>query len=144
MAEILRDRSLKMMMLCCGWVCKNFQTASHIYSIQTDVSSMRWKNMRIHKLTQQGLRTRLEPVYSRAGESRVSYVHSYPVQNTLLQIIFLTCLVSTMVPSGFGPYHGMWLEVTQTKCIGVIPTPWVMMLTLGLVSFPRQHKQLTP
>ncbi len=26
-----------------------------------------------------------------------------------------------MAPSGFGPYHGMWLEDTQTMCIGVIP-----------------------
>jgi len=31
-----------------------------------------------------------------------------------------------MVPSGFGPYHGMWLEDAQTKCIGIIPTPWVV------------------
>jgi hypothetical protein len=31
-----------------------------------------------------------------------------------------------MAPSGFGPYHGMWLEDAQTKNIGVIPTPWAM------------------
>jgi hypothetical protein len=54
----------------------------------------------------------------------VSYVHSYQVRNTLLRINYLTCLVSTMAPSSFGPYHGMWLEDAQTKCIGVIPTPW--------------------
>ena len=48
----------------------------------------------------------------------VSYVHSYQVQNTLLQINYLTCLVPTMASSGFGPYHGMWLEDAQTKCIG--------------------------
>ena len=37
-----------------------------------------------------------------------------------------------MAPSGFGPYHGMWLEDAQTKCMGVIPTPWVMAGALGL------------
>jgi hypothetical protein len=52
--------------------------------------------------------------------------------------------VSTMAPSGFGPYHGMWLEDAQTKCIGVIPTPWVMTHLLGLVSFHPQHQQLAP
>jgi hypothetical protein len=37
-----------------------------------------------------------------------------------------------MVLSGFGPYHGMWLEYAQTKCIGAIPTPWAMTIVLGL------------
>jgi len=44
-----------------------------------------------------------------------------------------------MAPSGFGPYHSMWLEVSQTKCIGVIPTPWVMTHALGLVSCHFLH-----
>ena len=35
----------------------------------------------------------------------------------------LTCSVSTMAPSGFGPYRGLWLEDAPTKYIGVIPTP---------------------
>ena len=74
----------------------------------------------------------------------VSYVHSYQVRNTLLRINYLTCLVSTMAPSSFGPYHGMWLEDAQTKCIGVIPAPWVMTHALGLVSFHPQHQQLAP
>jgi hypothetical protein len=74
----------------------------------------------------------------------VSYVHSYQVRNTLLQINNLTCLVSTMAPSGFGPYRGMWLEDAQTKCIGIIPTPWAMTHVLGLVSFHPQHQQLAP
>ena len=51
----------------------------------------------------------------------VSYVHSYQVRNTLLQIFFLTCLVSTMALSGFVPIHGVLTEDTKTKCIGVIP-----------------------
>ncbi len=49
-----------------------------------------------------------------------------------------------MAPSGFGPHHGMWLEDAQTKCIDVIPTPWVMTHALGLVSFHPQHQQLAP
>jgi hypothetical protein len=49
-----------------------------------------------------------------------------------------------MAPSGFGPYHGMWLEDAQTKCIGIIPTPWAMTHVLGLVSFHPQHQQLAP
>ncbi len=49
-----------------------------------------------------------------------------------------------MVPSGFGPYHGMWLEDAKSKCIGIIPTPWVMTYALGLVSFHPQHQQLAP
>ena len=47
-----------------------------------------------------------------------------------------------MDPRGFGPYHGIWLEDAQTKCIGIISTPWAMMHALGLVSFPPQHEQL--
>ena len=37
-----------------------------------------------------------------------------------------------MAWSGFGPYHGMWREYTQTKCIGAILTPWAMTIALGL------------
>ena len=84
--------------------------------------------------------TRLSCIYLRAGGSTVSYVNSYQVQNTLLRINYLTCLVSTMAPSGFGSYHCMWLEDAQTKCIGVIPIPWAMTHALGLVSFPLQHE----
>jgi len=83
---------------------------------------------------------RLNPIYSRAGGSTISYVHSYQVRNTLLRINYLTCLVSTMASSGFGPYHGMLLEDAQTKCVIVIPTPWLMTHALGLVQFPPQHK----
>ena len=70
----------------------------------------------------------------------ISYVHSYQVRNTLLRINNLTCLVSTMASSGFGPYHGMSLEDAQTKCVGIIPIPWEMTHVLGLVQFPPQHK----
>ena len=84
--------------------------------------------------------TRLNPIYSRAGGSTISYVHSYQVRNTLLRINYLTCLVSTMASSGFGPYHGMLLEDAQTKCVIIIPTPWSMTHVLGLVQFPPQHE----
>ena len=57
-----------------------------------------------------------------------------------LQVNYLTCLVSTMASSGFGPYHGMYLEDAQIKCVGVIPTPCVMTHALGLVQFPPQHE----
>jgi hypothetical protein len=70
----------------------------------------------------------------------MSYVYSYQVRNTLLQINYLTCLVSIMASSGFGLYHGMLLEDVQTKCVGVIPTPWLMTNALGLVQLPPQHK----
>jgi hypothetical protein len=39
---------------------------------------------------------------------------------------------ATMVWSGFGPYHGIWREHAQTKCIGAILTPWAMTIALGL------------
>ncbi len=39
---------------------------------------------------------------------------------------------ATMTWSGFGPYHGMWREYAQTKCIGAILTPWAMSIALGL------------
>ena len=84
--------------------------------------------------------TRLNPIYSCAGGSTISYVYSYQVRNTLLRINYLTCLVSNMVSSGFGPYHGMSLEDAQTKCVGIIPTPWTMPHALGLVQFPPQHE----
>ena len=41
--------------------------------------------------------------------------------------------VSTMASSGFGPYHGQWHVDAPTKCIGAIPTLWVMTIALGLV-----------
>ena len=55
----------------------------------------------------------------------------HPLANKLFDM-----LVSTVAPRGFGPYHGMWLEDTQTKCMGVIPTPWVMACALGLGVLP--------
>jgi hypothetical protein len=39
---------------------------------------------------------------------------------------------ATMASSGFGPYHGMWREYAQTKCIVAILTPWAMTIALGL------------
>jgi hypothetical protein len=49
--------------------------------------------------------TCLNPIYSRAGGSTISYVHSYHVRNTLLRINYLSCLVSTMASGRYGPYH---------------------------------------
>ena len=39
---------------------------------------------------------------------------------------------ATMAWSGFGPYHGMWHEYAQTKCVGAILTPWAMTIALDL------------
>ena len=93
-----------------------------------------------HRASRNKLSKRLNPIYLHAGGSAISHIHSYQVRNTLLRINYLTCLVSTMALSGFGPYHSMLLEDAQTKCIGVIPTPWLMTHALGLVQFPPQHE----
>ena len=47
--------------------------------------------------------------------------------------------MSTMVSSGFGPYHGMSLDDAQTKYLGVIPTPCAMIHALGLVQLPKMY-----
>jgi hypothetical protein len=47
---------------------------------------------------------------------------------------------ATMVWSGFGPYHGMWREYAQTKCIGAILTKWAMTIALGLGIIMPQHE----
>ena len=52
----------------------------------------------------------------------------HPLANKLFGVF-----VSTMAPSGFGPYFPLWHQHTQTKGIGVIPTPWAMTHALGLV-----------
>ena len=55
-------------------------------------------------------------------------------KHPLAKINDLVCSMSTMVPSGFGPYHGLRLEYAPpTKCIDTIPTPWVITSVLGLV-----------
>ncbi len=46
----------------------------------------------------------------------------------------------TMAKSGFGPYHGLRLDDAPTKRIGVIPTPWTMMLALGFVDILQAHE----
>jgi hypothetical protein len=46
----------------------------------------------------------------------------------------------TMVTSGFGPYHGLWLDDTPTQRIGIMLTPWTMMDALGLVKFLQAHE----
>jgi hypothetical protein len=46
-----------------------------------------------------------------------------------------------MAMSGFGLYHGLWLDDTPTK---PITTPWAMMDALGLVKILQAHEQLVP
>ena len=46
----------------------------------------------------------------------------------------------TMAKSGFGPYHGLRLDDAPTKRIGVIPTPWTMMLALGFADILQAHE----
>ncbi len=49
-----------------------------------------------------------------------------------------TCV--TMAKSGFGPYHGLWLDDAPTKSIGVIPTPWIMTSALGFIKILQVHE----
>jgi hypothetical protein len=58
-----------------------------------------------------------------------SYVELYQVSVT--QLLRKTGV--TMVTSGFGPYHGLWLDDAPTKRIGIMLTPWMMTDVLGLV-----------
>ena len=46
----------------------------------------------------------------------------------------------TMATSGFGPYHSLWLDDAPTKCIGVIPTPWMMTRALGFIDILQAHE----
>ena len=46
----------------------------------------------------------------------------------------------TMARSGFGPYHGLRRNDAQSKCIGVITTPWVMTDVVGLVKIGQAHE----
>ncbi len=46
----------------------------------------------------------------------------------------------TMARSGFGPYHGLRPDDTQSKCIGVITTPWMMMRALGFIDILQAHE----
>ncbi len=46
----------------------------------------------------------------------------------------------TMVTSGFGLYHGLWLDDIPTKRIGVIPTPWKMTRALGFIEIFQAHE----
>jgi len=45
-----------------------------------------------------------------------------------------------MATSGFGPYHGLWLDDAPTKCTGVIPTPWMMTRALGFADILQAHE----
>jgi hypothetical protein len=45
-----------------------------------------------------------------------------------------------IMTSGFGLYHGLWLDDTPTKHIGIISTPWTMMDALGLVQIHQAHE----
>jgi len=45
-----------------------------------------------------------------------------------------------MAKSGFGPYHGLWLDDVPTKRIGVIPTPWMMTRELGFIKILQVQK----
>ncbi len=60
-------------------------------------------------------------------------------KNLFANKLFLL-FAATMAWSGFGPYHGMWREYAQTKCIGAIPTPWAMTIVLGLGVITPQPK----
>ena len=59
-----------------------------------------------------------------------TYIHTRS-KNLFVNKLF-SFFAPTMAWSGFGPYHGMWCEYAQTKCICAIFTPWAMMNALGL------------
>jgi len=63
-----------------------------------------------------------------------------PGPNNLFANKLFLIFPATMASSGFGPYHGMWHEYIQTKCIGTILTPWVMTIVLGLGVTTPQHE----
>ncbi len=67
----------------------------------------------------------------------LSYVESYQVKKHL-PILRKTGV--TMVTSGFGPYHGLWLDDPPTKRVGVTPTPWTMTLALGFAEILQAHE----
>ena len=87
--------------------------------------------------------TRLRSNYSSAGNCTVSYVHSYQVQNNLFANKLFSFFAATMAWSGFGPYHCMWREYAQTKCICAILTPWAMMIALGLGAIMPRLSSIT-
>jgi hypothetical protein len=45
----------------------------------------------------------------------------------------------TMVTSGVCPYHGLWLDNTPAKHIGIMTTPWAKMRALGFVEIRHVH-----
>jgi len=49
-----------------------------------------------------------------------------------------------MVVSGFEPYHRLVHAAAPTECAGVIPTPWVMPLTLGFGAILLGGEQHVP
>jgi len=49
-----------------------------------------------------------------------------------------------MVVSGFGPYHCLVHADAQTEPVGVIPTPWAMLLTLGFGAILPEGKYHVP
>ncbi len=55
-----------------------------------------------------------------------------------------SCFPLTMAISGFGLYHCLWPDDAPAECAGITPTPWVMMPTLGFVSYDRGHELLVP
>ena len=59
-----------------------------------------------------------------------TYIHTRS-KNLFANKLFLL-FATTMAWSGFGPYHGMWHEYAQIKCLGAIPIPWAMTIALGL------------
>ncbi len=62
-----------------------------------------------------------------------SVLHTFiPISKNLFANKLFSFFAATMAWSGFGPYHGMWRDYAQTKCIGAILTPLVMTNALDL------------
>jgi hypothetical protein len=78
------------------------------------------------------LGTSLRGVLQRPLFLSSTYVEMYHTSTILFGKITKCDSRCTMVVSGFGPYHRLVHADAHTERAGVIPTPWAMLLTLGL------------
>ncbi len=76
------------------------------------------------------------------SSSTVNYVESYQSQKNKVSTNLFFFYAGTMASSVFGPYHGLWHDNAPTKCIGLMPTPWTMADSLGLVRIHQAHEWL--
>ena len=76
--------------------------------------------------------TSLRAILSRDFVVYVFYVETVPVPQTISRQNHCEDQCRPWRPADLPPYHHPYLVDTQTKCIDVIPTLWVMPHALGL------------